>query len=80
MPLEQALGANSNWEAAMGLFPVAIQLAFGCLYEPQAWLCLVHTTVFSAHNPRKEFHIHGVLNEIYLQNIFRNEYNFSRQI
>ena len=42
--------------------------------------CLVHTKTLSAHKSKKEFCMYGVLNKVYLQNLFRNGYNFSRRI
>ena len=41
------------------------------------WSSLVHATVPSAHKLRKKICMHEVLNEIYLQNLFRNGYIFS---
>ena len=35
------------------------------------WLCLDRAILPSAHKPRKESCMHGVLNEICLQNFFR---------
>ena len=43
-------------------------------------LCLDHTRNKHARFLKKKFHIHGGLNEIYLQNFFGNEYNFSQRI
>ena len=42
--------------------------------------CLVHTKTLSAHKSRKEFCMYRVLNKVYLQNFFRDGYNFSRRI